>query len=84
MARMLLGVTGGIAAYKALELVRLATKAGHAVRVGGAVTVHPRAGERRGVEPRADRGVRSCRSHHRLGVREVRGVNTDALADELD
>jgi phosphopantothenoylcysteine decarboxylase/phosphopantothenate--cysteine ligase len=33
MARILLGVTGGIAAYKALELVRLATKAGHAVRV---------------------------------------------------
>ena len=30
---MLLGVTGGVAAYKALELVRLATKAGHAVRV---------------------------------------------------
>ena len=33
MARILLGVTGGIAAYKALELVRLATKAGHAVSV---------------------------------------------------
>ncbi len=33
MARILLGVTGGIAAYKALELVRLATQAGHAVRV---------------------------------------------------
>ena len=33
MARILLGVTGGIAAYKALELTRLATKAGHAVRV---------------------------------------------------
>ncbi|HEX2104970.1 MAG TPA: bifunctional phosphopantothenoylcysteine decarboxylase/phosphopantothenate--cysteine ligase CoaBC [Solirubrobacteraceae bacterium] len=33
MARILLGVTGGIAAYKALEVVRLATKAGHAVRV---------------------------------------------------
>ena len=31
--RVLLGVTGGIAAYKALELVRLATRAGHAVRV---------------------------------------------------
>jgi len=31
--RILLGVSGGIAAYKALELVRLATKAGHAVRV---------------------------------------------------
>src|SRR3954452_2011485 len=33
MARVLLGVTGGIAAYKSLELVRLATGAGHAVRV---------------------------------------------------
>jgi phosphopantothenoylcysteine decarboxylase/phosphopantothenate--cysteine ligase len=33
LARILLGVTGGIAAYKALEVVRLATKAGHAVRV---------------------------------------------------
>lgn len=33
MARVLLGVSGGIAAYKAVELARLATKAGHAVRV---------------------------------------------------
>lgn len=33
MARLLLGVSGGIAAYKALEFVRLATKAGHSVRV---------------------------------------------------
>ena len=33
MARILLGVSGGIAAYKALELTRLATKAGHRVRV---------------------------------------------------
>jgi phosphopantothenoylcysteine decarboxylase/phosphopantothenate--cysteine ligase len=33
VARILLGVTGGIAAYKAVELVRLATKAGHSVRV---------------------------------------------------
>ena len=33
MARILLGVCGGIAAYKALEFVRLATGAGHAVRV---------------------------------------------------
>src|SRR4051794_2819669 len=32
MARLLLGVSGGIAAYKALELVRLATKARHALR----------------------------------------------------
>jgi phosphopantothenoylcysteine decarboxylase/phosphopantothenate--cysteine ligase len=31
--RILLGVCGGIAAYKALELTRLATKAGHSVRV---------------------------------------------------
>ncbi|HLH14900.1 MAG TPA: bifunctional phosphopantothenoylcysteine decarboxylase/phosphopantothenate--cysteine ligase CoaBC [Solirubrobacteraceae bacterium] len=33
MSRILLGVSGGVAAYKALELVRLATAAGHAVRV---------------------------------------------------
>src|SRR3954468_10599921 len=33
MARVLLGVTGGIAAYKALEFTRLALKAGHALRV---------------------------------------------------
>jgi phosphopantothenoylcysteine decarboxylase/phosphopantothenate--cysteine ligase len=31
--RLLLGVTGGIAAYKGLETARLAVKAGHAVRV---------------------------------------------------
>jgi|SRR5271166_331605 len=33
MSRILLGVSGGIAAYKALELIRLATAAGHVVRV---------------------------------------------------
>jgi phosphopantothenoylcysteine decarboxylase/phosphopantothenate--cysteine ligase len=33
MARLLLGVSGGIAAYKALEAARLAVKAGHSVRV---------------------------------------------------
>ena len=33
MARILLGVSGGIAAYKAVELVRLATRRGHSVRV---------------------------------------------------
>ena len=33
MSRILLGVSGGIAAYKALEFVRLATGAGHALRV---------------------------------------------------
>jgi phosphopantothenoylcysteine decarboxylase/phosphopantothenate--cysteine ligase len=33
MARILLGVSGGIAAYKAVEFTRLAMKAGHAVRV---------------------------------------------------
>src|SRR3954452_5102657 len=33
MARILLGVTGGISAYKAVEVVRLAIKAGHSVRV---------------------------------------------------
>jgi phosphopantothenoylcysteine decarboxylase/phosphopantothenate--cysteine ligase len=33
MARILLGVCGGVAAYKSLELARLATLAGHGVRV---------------------------------------------------
>ena len=31
MARILLGVTGGIAAYKACELLRLLVRAGHDV-----------------------------------------------------
>jgi len=33
VARILIGVSGGIAAYKAVELARQATQAGHAVRV---------------------------------------------------
>jgi phosphopantothenoylcysteine decarboxylase / phosphopantothenate---cysteine ligase len=33
LGRVLLGVSGGVAAYKALEVVRLATRAGHGVRV---------------------------------------------------
>ncbi len=33
MARLLIGVSGGIAAYKAIETARLAVRAGHAVRV---------------------------------------------------
>jgi phosphopantothenoylcysteine decarboxylase / phosphopantothenate---cysteine ligase len=33
MARLLIGVSGGIAAYKALETARLAVRAGHGVRV---------------------------------------------------
>lgn len=33
MARILLGVSGGIAAYKAIEFARLATSAGHGLRV---------------------------------------------------
>ncbi len=33
MGRLLLGVSGGIAAYKALETARLAIRSGHAVRV---------------------------------------------------
>jgi phosphopantothenoylcysteine synthetase/decarboxylase len=32
-ARVVLGVAGGIAAYKACELVRLFTESGHSVRV---------------------------------------------------
>ncbi len=40
MARILLGVSGGIAAYRALELARLATKSGHGVRVVMTPTAH--------------------------------------------
>ena len=47
MARLLLGVSGGIAAYKALETARLAIKAGHAVRV--IQTPDQRAVRRQGV-----------------------------------
>lgn len=53
-SRIILGVTGGIAAYKACELVRLFKKAGHDVRVVmsaaaeqfvGALTFHSLSGE---------------------------------------
>jgi phosphopantothenoylcysteine decarboxylase/phosphopantothenate--cysteine ligase len=40
VARLLFGVTGGIAAYKMLETARLAIKAGHAVRVIQTPTSH--------------------------------------------
>ena len=33
MAQVVLGVSGGIAAYKACELLRLLTESGHSVRV---------------------------------------------------
>jgi phosphopantothenoylcysteine decarboxylase/phosphopantothenate--cysteine ligase len=45
MARILLGVSGGIAAYKALELTRLATAAGHSVRVVQTLTSQRFVGE---------------------------------------
>jgi len=38
VARILIGVSGGIAAYKAVELTRLATLAGHGVRVAMTAT----------------------------------------------
>ena len=45
MSRILLGVSGGIAAYKSLEFVRLATGAGHAVRVVQTPASHRFVGE---------------------------------------
>ncbi len=38
MARILIGVSGGIAAYKAVEVARLATLAGHGVRIAMTAT----------------------------------------------
>ena len=51
MSRVLLGVTGGIAAYKACELTRLLVKAGH--EVVPLVTPGRAAVRRRGDVPRA-------------------------------
>ena len=56
MARILIGVSGGIAAYKALELARLATKAGHGVRVIMTQTAE-RFGTQRAARLRAFAGV---------------------------
>ena len=70
MARILLGVSGGIAAYKALELARLATKAGHGVRVLMTPAAHKFVGrrivrgDRRGTRP--DRRVRARPDARRL------------------
>ena len=70
MARILLGVSGGIAAYKAVELVRLATAAGHSVRVIQTPAslkfvgrAHLRGRDRRA---RAGRGVRARSRPRRL------------------
>ena len=54
MARILLGVSGGIAAYKGLELARLATLAGHGVRVLMTTAAERVALELRGQHGRAD------------------------------
>jgi phosphopantothenoylcysteine decarboxylase/phosphopantothenate--cysteine ligase len=59
MARVLVGVTGGIAAYKACELVRLLVKAGHEV-----IPL---------VTPGAERFVRA-ETFHALARREPRGL----------
>ena len=70
MARILLGVTGGIAAYKSLEFTRLATKAGHAVRViqteASTRFVGTRLVRRHHRRARADHGVGAGRAARRL------------------
>ena len=63
MSRILLGVTGGIAAYKACELTRLLVKAGHEV----IPLVTPGA---RAVRPRRDlRGARAAARRARTCTR---------------
>ena len=56
MARILIGVSGGIAAYKAVELARQATLAGHGVRVTMTEAARASSGPRRS---RASPGRRS-------------------------
>ena len=63
MARILLGVSGGIAAYKALEFTRLATKAGHAVRV-----IQTEASTRFVGTASFAAHHRRARAHHRVGA----------------
>ena len=81
MARILLGVSGGIAAYKALELARLATKAGHGVRV--LMTPDRRALRRRGLvrghrrRAGAHRRVRARPDARRLPRRRAAGARPD-------
>ena len=80
MARILLGVSGGIAAYKAVELVRLATSAGHAVRVvqTPASLQLRRPGDVRGRHRRAGAGrrVRARPGARRLPGRAARPTTT--------
>ena len=77
MARFLLGVSGGIAAYKSLELARLATLAGHGVRV--VMTDERRTLRRRRLvrgdrrRPGADLRVRARPDARRLPRRSRRG-----------
>ncbi len=76
MARILVGVTGGIAAYKACTLVRLLVRAGHDVypvltadaeRFVSAETFFALARKSRSAEPypasRARRRARRCATH---------------------
>ena len=63
MSRILLGVTGGIAAYKACELTRLLVKAGH--EVIPLVTPGRRAVRPRGDLPRA----RAAAARARISIR---------------
>ena len=94
MARILLGVSGGIAAYKALELARLATKAGHAraraddARRRGASSARPRsrASSARRCSPTSSSATRCAApspatirpTHDPIGHLEVVG-NADAF-----
>src|SRR6478735_3355499 len=92
MARVLLGVTGGIAAYKACELTRLLVKAGHDVvplvtagaeRFVPAETFHaraPGAGRRPVPAPLARRPPRdraADREHPRQARSRTRGQPAD-------
>ena len=67
MARVLVGVTGGIAAYKACELVRLLVKAGH--EVVPLVTPGSRAFRPRRDLLRARRGGRPATISTRISTR---------------
>ena len=98
MARVLLGVSGGIAAYKALELARLATLAGHGVRVLMTETATRFVGAAFKAEDEADllrramgskRGIERIESikaglYAGMAARGLHGVKADAIYNKIN
>ena len=81
MARVLLGVTGGIAAYKACELVRLLVKAGHDVLPLRRAAPSASSAPRRSSRSRASRRATICtRTWTRADLLVIAPLTANTLA----